>query len=263
MINYKKVATTGSDHKGSGTEIGKGSARTVPAERKEKDMNIQNTFRRFVQVMLALVLALTAALIPAGMEARAAETDGIWVLTDYHYITPGEYTSKQNSYYKYMDSFEGYTQNGDIVFKVSGGYKGPGDWHTADLYHLCSQPAQSYAAGETVTLTMQTIQQNTVKNYRGGTGIAYICKEDKDLPDDGRSRFFKNNIANFNDENGDFVITGPGETKKGQAKMPAKAEPGDRVAVIFVTTSSYDSYSSSYENEYGGYQLFEWIYTWQ
>ena len=45
--------------------------------------------------------------------------------------------------------------------------------------------------------------------------------------------------------------------------MPAKAEPGDRVAVIFVTTSSYDSYSSSYENEYGGYQLFEWIYTWQ
>ena len=83
------------------------------------------------------------------------------------------------------------------------------------------------------------------------------------MPDDVRSRFCKNNIANFKDENGDFVITGPGETKKGQAKMPAKAEPGDRVAVIFVTTSSYDSYSSSYENEYGGYQLFEWIYTWQ
>ena len=58
-------------------------------------------------------------------------------------------------------------------------------------------------------------------------------------------------------------MTGPGETKKGQAKMPDKAEPGDRVAVIFVTTSSYDSYSNSYENEYGGYQLFEWIYTWQ
>ena len=47
--------------------------------------------------MLALVLTLTAALFPAGMEARAAETDGIWVLTDYRCITPGEYTSKQNS----------------------------------------------------------------------------------------------------------------------------------------------------------------------
>ena len=46
--------------------------------------------------------------------------------------------------------------------------------------------------------------------------------------------------------------------------MPAKAEPGDRVAVTFVTTSSCDSGSSAiYENEYGGYQFFEWIYTWQ
>ena len=162
-----------------------------------------------------------------------------------------------------MDSFEGYTQNGDIVFKVSGGYRGPGDWHTADVYHLCSQPARSYAAGETVTLTMQTIQQNTVKNYRGGTGIAYICKEEKDLPNDGRSKFFKYNIANFNDENGNFVIAAPGETKEGQAKMPVKAEPGDRVAVTFVTTSSKDSYSETYENGYGGYQFFEWIYTWQ
>ena len=90
-------------------------------------MNIHNMFLRFVRVMMALALVLAAALIPDGMETRAAETDGIWVLTDYHYITPGEYTSKQNSYYKYMDSFEGYTQNGDIVFKVSGGYRGPGD----------------------------------------------------------------------------------------------------------------------------------------
>ena len=98
----------------------------------------------------------------------------------------------------------------------------------------------------------------------GGAGSAYICKEDKDLPDDGRSRVYKNNIANFSDENGNFVITGPGETKKGQAKMPAKAEPGDRVAVTFVTTSSCDSGRSAiYENEYGGYQFFEWIYTWQ
>ena len=263
IIDYRKVATTGIDNKGFRTGVEKGSSRTVPAERKEKDMNIHNMFLRFVRVMMALALVLAAALIPDGMETRAAETDGIWVLTDYHYITPGEYTSKQNSYYKYMDSFEGYTQNGDIVFKVSGGYRGPGDWHTADVYHLCSQPARSYAAGETVTLTMQTIQQNTVKNYRGGTGIAYICKEEKDLPNDGRSKFFKYNIANFNDENGNFVIAAPGETKKGQAKMPARAEFGDRVAVIFVTTSSYDSYSSSYENQYGGYQFFEWIYTYQ
>ena len=192
--------TVFNNDKGSDAGVGKAAVRTVPAERKEKGMNNLNTFRRFVCAMTALALVLTAALIPTGMEARAAEADGIWVLTDYHYITPGEYTSKQNSYYKYMDSFEGYTQDGDVVFKVSGGYKGPGDWHTADLYHFCSRPAQSYAAGETVTLTMRTIQQNTFKGYRGGDGIAYICKEDKDLPDDGRSRFFRNNIANFGDE---------------------------------------------------------------
>ena len=99
IMDHRKVATTGADNKGSGTGVGKAAARTVPAERKKKGMNIQNTFRRFVCAMIALALVLTAALIPVGMEARAAETDGIWVLTDDRYITPGEYTSKQNSYY--------------------------------------------------------------------------------------------------------------------------------------------------------------------
>ena len=165
-------------------------------------MNMQDIFRRFTHVMMALAVALAAVLIPGGMETRAAETDGTWVLTDYNYITPGNYTSKQNEYYKYVDSFEGVTEDGTVIFKVSGGYKGPGDWFFADVYHLCSQPARSYAAGETVILTMQTIQQNTVRNYRGGSGYAYICKEDKDFPNDGRSRFYKNNIANFSDEKG-------------------------------------------------------------
>ena len=229
---------------------------------KYTEKNRQTLISTTIVSFLAAALVMTAAALFSGSEIYAA-TDGTWVLTSTDYYTPSAYTSRQNSYYKYHDEFRGFTQDGFVQFWVSGGYVGPGDSHTADVYHECSQPEKSYAPGAVVSITLRTRQESTVGGYKGGCGSAYICKEDTAWPKDGRSRFYKNNIANFQDPKGSFAMATPGITVEATAAMPKSAEYGDRIAIVFDTDSSSDGINQAYESNYGGHQIYEWIYTFQ
>lgn len=223
-------------------------------------MKAHKLIKKISTILLAMTL-ITVTVPAFSGNAVMAETEGVWVLTSTEYYTPSQRTSNSNEYYKYDCSFDGFTQDGAVRFSVSGGYKGPGDWHTADLHHECTRPEPSYAPGETVTLTMTTSQESTVNNYTGGDGFAQIDREDLESPYDGRDRFFWNTLVNFNDEDGNLAIANPGMTCTGYANMPEEAEYGERVAVVFIANSASDSYSRAYEYGYGGHQFYEWIYT--
>ena len=224
-------------------------------------MKAHKLIKKLSTILLAMTL-ITVTVPAFSGDAVMAETEGVWVLTSTEYYTPSQRTSNSNEYYKYDCSFDGFTQDGAVRFSVSGGYKGPGDWHTADLHHECTRPEPSYAPGETVTLTMTTIQENTVNGYKGGDGVAKICSEDLESPYDGRDRFFNSTThANFNLDTGSLAIASPNTSCTAYADMPKSAEYGDRVAVMFIDTSAIDSYGSSYELGYGGHQFYEWIYT--
>ena len=223
-----------------------------------------------------LVVGVAATVQSDGqLEAEAATSNGRWVLTETNFYNPANppskmknnkgpvgYTSKQNENYKYDDSYLG-TEKGYVRFLVSGGYKGPGDWGTRDTYHECSQPAKSYKPGAKAEVTLKTHDENKYGWGSGGNCNALLYKEDKALPSDGRSKFFNGSgwVAYFEDADGNAYVDPDKGAAKVSATMPSEAEPGDRVAIVFITNSSYDSWGSSYENNYGGHQLYEWIYT--
>lgn len=223
-------------------------------------MKTHNLIRKISTILLVITLISVTVPVFSGTVAMA-EAEGVWVLTSTEYYTPSQRISNSNEYYKYDCSFDGFTQDGAVRFSVSGGYQGPGDWFTGVVHHECTQPESSYAPGETVTLTMTTFLENSVNGYKGGEGFAQIDREDLESQYDGRDRFFWNTIVNFNKEDGKLAIASPGEPCTGYANMPKNAEYGEKVAVVFIANSASDSHSRAYEYGYGGYQFYEWIYT--
>lgn len=221
-------------------------------------------------LVIVLALLMTVAALPLfGVHKAEAATTGKWVLTKTNVYTPSDYTSRQNYYYKYKDSYEGVIK-GYATFKVNGGYQGPGDWFTSTMTHKCSVPKDSYAPGEKATLTINTKRTNVVNNdANGGYSSVALRPENKSFPNDGRSKFFFNDMGDTNvytsfRAKGGKSYTCAGETEKVSAYMPPEAKNGERAAIVFYTTSSNDSMgNNTYENNYGGYQFVEWVYTYK
>ena len=218
--------------------------------------------RNLISLLLVAVLFASAIQLVGETTAYAA-SEGKWVLTEQNHFTPDTYVSRSNTYYKYRDSYMGII-DGNVTFKVSGGYDGPGDGSSCDMIHRCSQPKSEYALGETVSLTMSTVRENSVNvTFNTGKSMAKLCKENKELPKDGRSLFFENGIANpdFKTDSGKAYADENDAAVTMKADMPKSANEGERVAVVFFDNSGKDSVDAAYEAQYGGYQYYEWIYT--
>ena len=224
--------------------------------------------KSFLVVMAALLIAFTAIPAITGVDVEAA-TNGKWVLTEQNVYTPSAYTSRQNKYYKYKDSYEGVDSDGYITFKVAGGYQGPGEWSTSDIYHKCIKPKSSYAPGAKVTLTIKTIMKNTFnKTSSTASSSVKLRPENKSLPNDGRSKFIFNDMGD-DSRHGNFITdnwktyAGVGETEKVSTTMPKDPENGEKCAIVFLGNASADGVNNAFESQYGGYQIYEWIYTYK
>lgn len=228
---------------------------------------MQRIRKSFVTV-LALLMAVAVLPFFGANEVEAA-AKGKWVLTKTNVYTPSRYTNRSNNYYKYTDSYKG-IKNGYAVFKTDGGYKGPGDWFTCTMTHKCSVPKSSYAPGAKVTLTIKTQKTNVINNCNNsGASSVKLRPENTSFPNDGRSKFFFNNMGDTNVYTNFRTDTwktyaAAGETEKVFAYMPTEAKNGDKTAIVFITNSSADSMgNNTYKNQYGGYQFVEWIYTYK
>lgn len=224
--------------------------------------------KKVLGILMACLMAMAAMVSFGKVEANAAAT-GRWVLTAKHVYTPKTYISRQNNYYKYKDSYEGVDKKGFVTFKSHGGYYGPGEHFYCDIITKCSQPKSSYAPGEKAVLTLKTEMKNAVNmSYSTSIGAAKLCAENKDLPNDGRSKFAFNGLGNTN-VYGDFrtenwkTYAGVGETEKMFILMPPAGKKGDKAAIVFLGSASADGVDHKYESEYGGYQIFEWVYTYK
>ncbi len=224
------------------------------------------------------IVALAAGLISPTMKGDVAQAASYqWVRTaTYHYSPGGKYVSKQNSHYKYDCHYQGTTDDNYVCFLASGGFYHPSDGTKntlADYYHECSQPADSYAPGETVMLTTRYYTKNSSQYHYNG--VMELFMRQYDGTKTGDKYFNSSNVAKFLDENNKtyYLQEHPGYTytegntamikSKVHSNMPATANVGDSIAIIFWAGTSYDSYSTTYENGYGGSQFFEWIYTYK
>ena len=227
---------------------------------------------------LTCVLALTVALVSPSMPGRVARAASYqWVQTATNYYSPnGLYVSKQNSQYKYNCSYKGLTADNYVCFLASGGFYHQSDGTKnmlADYYHECLQPEAAYAPGGTVTLTTRFYTEDSSQEHYNGKMDLVINKYDASLP--GDKYFNAQRITYFFDSNNksyEFAESTGSTTTKGDtspmkdtvtASMPKSANEGETIAIIFRAKTSYDSYSDTYENGYGGNQFFEWIYTYQ
>lgn len=236
--------------------------------------------KSFVKRLLSgvLVTAMVCSLLPLGIgtfakTAHAEEIEGgTWVLTSEEHFAykdgKEQYVSKQNEYYKYVCSYKGVNDKNQVVFEASGGFYGNNDSSTVDAYHLCTLPEKSYAADALVTLTLTNYEENVTDWLHGGSSSAELKPENKEADGIEYDHFVYNNkgpISAFKPQGSSnySYSVGMGKSETLVARMPAKAENGTRIAIVFYGSTAYDSWSGSKQSDYGGTMWYTWIYTYQ
>lgn len=187
---------------------------------------------------------------------------GKWNLTDVSYYSyEGQYVSKENGYYMYDEYFKGDT-DGYVRFELYGGYQGPEyEDHsimTANFVVECSQPEQYYAPGADVKLILRCETDTEYGETHHDPARIYFSRGNGKATGD---RFFGSSVGYFADKDGEDWTHKWNTSTELFAKFPGNAENGDEIAIVFSVPVGYDNWSAEFENDYGGYMFYEWIYT--
>ncbi len=189
--------------------------------------------------------------------------NGMWNLTDVSYFSyEGQYVSRQNGYYMFDEYFKGDIGDGFIRFELYGGYQGPEydkpfNPSVATFVVECSNPEQYYAPGADVMLTLRCETDNSYGETLDPARVYFSSGNGKATGD----RFFGSSIGYFADKDGEDWSHKWNTSTDLFAKFPQNAENGDEIAIVFSVPIGYDSYGTEFEDNYGGYMFYVWIYT--
>ena len=229
--------------------------------------------KKLISILLTIVLFVgTVQVFSYPVAKTEAATSGKWVLVgESHYAYQGKYASKQNSYYKYNLFYNGTTSDKYVRFSSEGGYLGPGTTNSEKINHDCSKPSTSYKPGASVALNIRlTLVSDTNPDWdAGGAAYAFIAKYGKSEYGDGYFNSSQGSYSDFTyydkENDKDHVDVNVNQkiktiTQKVKTTMPSDPKKNERIAIIFVVRTAYDSWSSNKSSDYGGYMFYEWRY---
>lgn len=225
-----------------------------------------------------LAAATAAAGAQDGMQLKTQSVSGgTWVRTSSGVNIPGA-TARDDRHYQYKFRDGGILDDGYVRLICSGGFydlKNGRDNMTATYYHECSQPAGSYKAGSTASLTMRYFTQDSTSKHYNGTSEINCYDPTGAFFGSPRWGYFKNS------DNGEYSLYDragytyyegncPLKSLKVSYKFPESAEPGDKMDIVFkVGTAS--RYEEAPDQENGSwakynqfkYEYYRWSYTYK